>query len=286
MKFKGCLLVTILSLSLQSCASWRADLSDGKAYFEAGRYREAFHRLLPVAAVGRKEAEYAVGYMYYYGYGTQQDAESGIFWITKSADQHYSPAVQALKMIQQSNLPAQQNVAESESPQQVGAQNPRVTVRDLSSDPVMQSLHAKSVASGEKQYPSFQSRAEHSKALAAVVHPEVPAKSESRKITLREGGNVSSLGKRTEKKSPAYTLQLFGSYHLADTEKLKSHLAYHNMYVWKTQHNDKDWYVLTYGHYQDAHHALLAKQSLPEKLGAMSPWARSTGTLKYCVSGC
>lgn len=88
----------LLSVLLVSCSSARIaqQLQQGKNNFEGGYYQDAFHQLLPLANEGSKEAQYAVGYMYYYGYGVSHDAESGLFWIHKSAEQNYAPAVQAL----------------------------------------------------------------------------------------------------------------------------------------------------------------------------------------------
>lgn len=86
---------------LTACASayMAQALQQGKLNFAAGYYREAFHQLLPLAAQGSSEAQYAVGYMYYYGYGVPRDSGSGVFWIKKSAEQHDGPAVRALEMM-------------------------------------------------------------------------------------------------------------------------------------------------------------------------------------------
>lgn len=94
------LMLLLLSITLlSSCSSARMSQSvqRGKYNFEAGYYRKAFQQLLPPATDGNMEAEYAVGYMYYYGYGVSQDTETGSFWIKKSADQGYEPAVKALR---------------------------------------------------------------------------------------------------------------------------------------------------------------------------------------------
>jgi len=96
-------LVPLLVLLLVSCTtSWRPtqEIQLGKAKFEAGYYRDAFRQLLPAAIEGNQQAQYAIGYMYYYGYGVPLDTETGIFWIKKSADQHYPLAVQALATMQ------------------------------------------------------------------------------------------------------------------------------------------------------------------------------------------
>jgi TPR repeat protein len=91
----------MVSVLLQSCATavTSRHLEEGKKNFGDGNYKQAFHELLPVASDGNAHAEYAVGYMYYYGYGVAQDSESARFWMKKSADQHYEPAVKALEML-------------------------------------------------------------------------------------------------------------------------------------------------------------------------------------------
>ena len=108
MKFQKGNLFYLLSIFvafcfLFSCAHSKIQLSEnlqkGKLDYERGYYKEAFRELLPLAADGKPEAEYAVGYMYYYGYGTPQDVDTGYFWIEKAANQHYQPAVKALPML-------------------------------------------------------------------------------------------------------------------------------------------------------------------------------------------
>jgi TPR repeat protein len=109
-------LTSVLSLLLMSCAtthgrsadtepklglSAQSHLQQGKRFFEDGFYKRAMQELLPVATEGSAEAQYAVGYMYYYGYGVAQDTDVGYFWIQRSAGQHYYPAMQALQTMQQ-----------------------------------------------------------------------------------------------------------------------------------------------------------------------------------------
>ena len=103
----GYLLIISLFLFLCSCSSTLAttsELQQGKRYFEAGYYKSAMHDLLPLATNGNAEAQYAVGYMYYYGYGVSQDTDVGHFWIKRAADQNFKPAIQALAMIDKDKL--------------------------------------------------------------------------------------------------------------------------------------------------------------------------------------
>ena len=77
-----------------------SELTFGKRLFEQSDYKRAMKQLLPLAARGNPEAQYAVGYMYYYGYGINRDEESGKFWIESSAKQHYAPAIKAMEIMQ------------------------------------------------------------------------------------------------------------------------------------------------------------------------------------------
>ena len=101
-------LIILLACSLIACASRIKDtepartsyIDQGKRDFQQGYYKKALHELLPYATDGDPEAQYAVGYMYYYGYGAAQDTSVGYFWITRSADQHYEPAMIAKRSIE------------------------------------------------------------------------------------------------------------------------------------------------------------------------------------------
>ena len=98
------LLLTILAISLMACSTMQSpavssELAYGKRLFSDGYYKRAMHDLLPLACDGNAEAQYAVGYMYYYGYGVTQDTDVGSFWINRSAKQGYQPAQDALSMI-------------------------------------------------------------------------------------------------------------------------------------------------------------------------------------------
>lgn len=104
-------LISLLTLSIMSCATTKtpphqtlspaamSHLEQGKRYFENGYYRRAMRELLPLACDGVAEAQYAVGYMYYYGFGVAQDTEVGYFWISRAANKGYQPAIKALSDI-------------------------------------------------------------------------------------------------------------------------------------------------------------------------------------------
>jgi hypothetical protein len=86
---------------LQSCVSPKMsqELEGGKLHFMSGDFKAAFKALLPLAVCGKAEAEYAVGYMYYNGYGVAREPISGLFWMRRSAAHGYPPAIKALHLI-------------------------------------------------------------------------------------------------------------------------------------------------------------------------------------------
>ena len=91
------LLVTVLSVVYLSGCS---PLARGKNDFQLQHYQKAFTELLPVAREGNPEAQYAVGYLYYTGQGTNQDLDLAMYWFELAAKQHQSQAVKALSLIQ------------------------------------------------------------------------------------------------------------------------------------------------------------------------------------------
>lgn len=97
-----CLLIAafLLNACTSQQAMWKtSELQQGRRYFDEGYYKRAMHQLLPIACDGNPQAQYAVGYMYYYGYGVAQDTDVGYFWIDRSAAQGYEPAIKARQMM-------------------------------------------------------------------------------------------------------------------------------------------------------------------------------------------
>ena len=74
-------------------------LEQGKRYFTAGSYRQALQVFLPLACEGSREAQYAIGYLYYYGYGVSEDKTTGLFWINRAANKGYLPAITARRLV-------------------------------------------------------------------------------------------------------------------------------------------------------------------------------------------
>lgn len=145
MQFCRLLLLIFICIILQSCTSAKVsyEVQSGKMSFNDGDYKQAFRKLLPPAANGNAQAEYAVGYMYYYGFGVSRDADTGIFWMNKAAAQNYAPAIKALRLINNRAV-VKTEYREERQPRPSPVVEPRIQhgndSAENTSDPLLKSL--------------------------------------------------------------------------------------------------------------------------------------------------
>lgn len=85
-----------LLLILGGCANTQNNFVEGKQQFLLGDYHQAFAKLQPLAVEGNPQAQYAVGYMYFYGLGTVQNYEAAQKWMVVAAEQGHPEARAAL----------------------------------------------------------------------------------------------------------------------------------------------------------------------------------------------
>ena len=97
MRFNVLVLVVVCFLS--GCVTNGVNLREGIRSFQVQDYRQAFIRLKPEAAKGQADAQYAIGYMYYYGQGVVEDRKKAWYWITCAAKSGQIDAQQAVKIL-------------------------------------------------------------------------------------------------------------------------------------------------------------------------------------------
>lgn len=90
--------ILLLALALSACTS--SILKESKANYDQGNYESSMQKLMPLAQKGNPAAQYAVGYMMYYGKGTAVNKKEAIEWINKAAEQGQTEAIQAQAMLQ------------------------------------------------------------------------------------------------------------------------------------------------------------------------------------------
>ncbi len=92
--------IVIICLLLGSCVTQGFNLREGIKNFQIQNYRQAFIRLKPEADKGQPDAQYAIGYMYYYGQGVVEDRKQAWYWINCAARAGQADAIEALKILE------------------------------------------------------------------------------------------------------------------------------------------------------------------------------------------
>lgn len=82
-----------------ACSTSHNQLTLAQQDFADKNYARAYDKLLILASHGDATAQYAVGYMSYYGMGTAKDENMARIWIRRSADQGNPDAIAALKQL-------------------------------------------------------------------------------------------------------------------------------------------------------------------------------------------
>jgi septal ring-binding cell division protein DamX len=259
---------------LTACAGPKMaqDLQSGKSSFENGYYKEAFRQLLPLAAMGKAEAQYAVGYMYYYGYGIPEDCESGVFWMMKAAEQNYPPAVKALLVLKhptpeyESMIPVRQPSSYETYRDQVLHEQNEIIPYIPPQPQKMSELEQKNVSLDP---PVEIAKTEPQTKMSAAPATKVASSEEEKQLL------------HAAEQSQKYALQLYGSFHLDSVKNLQAQLQLKNTgHIYQTKHEGKDWYVLTFGNFPSAHEASATQKNLPDELKGLHPWVRDVNALE------
>lgn len=93
------LIVLMFIPTMVACVTSSLNLHEGIESFRGQDYRRAFIRLKPEAEKGQRDAQYAVGYMYYYGQGVVEDRDQAWFWIHMAARLGQPHAIEAVKIL-------------------------------------------------------------------------------------------------------------------------------------------------------------------------------------------
>lgn len=98
--------IVLLGLLLASCAKFHNSSQKNNPAACSGnvflaRYGCSLTRVEAAAQSGNPDAQYALGYMYYYGIGTVRDPQTARLWIKKAAAQGQPLAIRASRLMSQ-----------------------------------------------------------------------------------------------------------------------------------------------------------------------------------------
>ncbi|GAB4357886.1 MAG: hypothetical protein Kow006_25980 [Gammaproteobacteria bacterium] len=279
------ILATLL-LALTGCTSTpesdRGDSGSGVDGYElarnayrAGDYMTAAERLIPVAERGDPRAQYALGYMYYYGKGVLPDRERALQLFQNAAGQGNRRAAEALRILSEGgtgeNSLGVAPAPVSGSPPAASGREETSTLPDANSeespmagatDPAEGAAGASSVEVAESDPGGSGSRT--ASAAAAAAPP------------LKVAGGSSEWLK--EQDPDKLTIQLVAGHELEGVQRfVAEHGLGDRAAVVEKWRNGVPWYVVLYGIYEGLEKAEEALEGLPAALRVNGPWIRRLG---------
>ena len=245
------------------------------------RYDCSAEKVQAAAERGDSDAQYALGYMYYYGIGITNDTQTAEQWIRKAANQGQPLAKKALQMIEGSatqtpsaNLISHNTKSAQTSPLHQGSVGHSPSRPVTVHDPRLSSNYPANASTSAKQ----SSRNLMTGSNSAQQTPVLSSAPKAHSIQRSE----PRLHRHTSTSIPmtGYTLQLLATH---DVQDIKNFIGQHHlqgeMNVFETNFNGKPWYSLVYGHYATWVAAKAAVKSLPMSLQQKKPWVKSFKTI-------
>ncbi len=303
----------IAALLLTSCAHFLGHSSSSSSSASQSacetniylrRYGCSLSRVEQAAESGDPDAEYALGYMYYYGINTVKDTQTAKLWIRRAAEQGQPLAQRANRMfegghkskrshhLQQPGRGGSSRGGSSRYQKQthVDKLNSRVPEKSLnehlpgynankSADKkhksALDALKKPDEPSANNQPTSSQHQNNEKKSNETLPQSQSQAPKNSSLAGARRA--LSSTERQLMQVQPsAYTLQLMGSHNLPAIKSfVKRHHLQGKVRYYSALFQGRPWYMLIYGEYPNAADADVAARALPKSLRAMHPWVKS-----------
>lgn len=312
------LLVVSLPALLVGCGKMDTDKANnqfhsaacvGNAYL--AKYDCSIERIQRAAESGNPDAQYALGYMYYYGISTVQDRQTAALWIKRAADQGQPLARRAWGLINSDGHftdlhQAAQGYGASgtsyyQKPADVALMNAQTPSENIASHlPAYKRSKKPAALDVLKKQPETAATSEPAAASKPVPTTTTAPSSATTPAAAAQQASPLSMKKEIRLQDPRltqgskpivaqdiqqlpkgkYTLQLMASHHLSDVKHyMQSNKIAPNSQYYQTKLNGKPWYFLTYGQFPTAAKAKAALKQLPRAVKASKPWVKSMASV-------
>ena len=221
------------------------------------KYNCSLEEVQQAALSGNSDAEYALGYMYYYGIGTVQDQKTAMLWIQRAASKGEPLAIKAQQLLAQSK--------------QTAISNP-----DASSDLTKaSSSESKVLSQNEDQDPRLLAGA------PPVTKSSGDAMPVSDHLLATQDEALTSTAKLLNIKPSHYAVQLMGSSNKSAVLKfVQQNNIGAKSSVYESSYHGAPWYVLVYGDYASSGSAKLAINNFSTTLQNLHPWVKSYSVIQ------
>lgn len=274
----------LLMVSLQACEKripQRLSLMEASRSYNLGDHERAFRITEALAYEGDSKAQYALGYLYFYGIGTPQNRALGIALIEQSAKNGYEKAKIAYQQINGASM----SIGEAHS-------NPVNLLGANSPDPVNASEMIEKTNNAQEDHtvkPELSNQLAESAmdSLTIIANNKItennsivlPNKDNS--IEFQESASKDPTGGAVDNQE-AYTIQLLGSNEITwINDVIQKFDLKDKTHMYKKSIHGKDWWMLVIGQYPTFQAASMALEELPTALKANNnPWVRSIKSIE------
>ncbi|MCH9770575.1 MAG: SPOR domain-containing protein [Gammaproteobacteria bacterium] len=252
------------------------------------KYDCSLSRIQQAAQMGDPDAQYALGYMYYYGIGTTTDAQAAQIWIDRAAAQGQPLAQRARRLLEGGgslhSLHARRRgsgVSLHQSPADVSQMNAQAPEKKLNN--VLPGYGKRKKASALQELntskaPKSPVSAHQRMANASVTqHETIASASTSVSHSVAQSGSADQAQSELMT-MPArnYTLQLLGSHNLEGVNAfIQQYGLTGKVKIYQASFHHESWYMIVYGSYPNFSAARRALRELPPGIRKLRPWIKS-----------
>jgi len=262
------------------------------------KYDCSVSRIQTAAENGDADAQYALGYMYYYGIDTVKDQQTAALWIKRAAEQGQPLAKKAWSLInsgasfndlhqaaaatrtsklsgQGDDTPTPSSTIVYQKPEDIMQLNKKTPV-----EPITTYLPAYNHSDSLKnnKNPAGHDTSAQNKSTHPAIHDPRLASNAQPIVAKTTAAVIKQLA---PEKNQHFTVQLMASDHFGD---VKSFITKYQLgkkaHYFRTSNQGKPWYMLTYGRYASEKQAENALKHLPQSLKKHSPWVKSFAILE------
>lgn len=288
MKIVKYLIIGLTSLFLFACANnsnkiARNNLNDyqrvalAKQEYRDGMYKKAFNDLLISAEHGNADAQYALGYMYYYGKGVPRNTEKASYLFKLAMQQGHHDAIEAMSMIINTNgifttnkkrkpLLATNSLKKTLEPNKF--RESKLQNKDLLAQRIQYRERSQNNVAkfNSKKVKNKNAASNNALSKNMLAYKEENSLAKAKAVTIKSKKSMQS---------NYYTIQLIAdpSQNIVETFSSRNHFT-DSMHKYKYVYRGATWYALSlgsYDNYTDAKHAI---GKLPQNIKNMHPWVR------------
>lgn len=271
------------AMKTDQAAHDRQGYQHAETAYLAGDYPQALRILKPLAEQGDAEAQYILGYMYYYGQGVESDPRVARDWINKSAVQGHDKARIALSRFDARRTEQEAEEQELAAPEEAALQNqmsPQApAASNISTTFIEQQMVEPEIAEQEMAEPQSSQKSTLTMNPAQLKSEAKPTMDEA-KPTPQPGNYEWILAQSPEH----VTIQLLATHDrpAAQTFIRRNGISAEAV-VFQFLRNGKTWFSVIYGAFPGSDEAKAAIETMPSALRRQPSWIRSFGGIHNII---